>query len=429
MLDLRWILENEKVLREKLKARNNFPTDALDRILACDKTRRELIQKVESGRARKNQISKEIPQKKKAGEDVAALMSESVRIGQEMEASDKELTLLQQKLEEDLLQIPNAFDDCVPLGSGAEDNKEVHRRGEPKKFSFTPLDHHDLGVKLGILDFDRATRLATTRFTTLIGKGARLERALIQFMLDLHTENHGYTEMIPPFMANTKSFIGTGQLPKFKEDQFKVEGFDLYLIPTSEVSVTNFYREEILDEAKLPICFTAYSPCFRSEAGSYGRDTRGLIRQHQFEKVELVIFSHPDKSMEMHEKLTGHAEEVLNRLELPYRRMLLCSGDMGFSSLKTYDLEVWLPAQNTYREISSCSTFGDFQARRMGSRFKGKDGSKPRFVHTLNGSGLAVGRTLVAILENFQQQDGSVLIPKALQKYTGFDRIEPPREK
>jgi seryl-tRNA synthetase len=331
---------------------------------------------------------------------------------------------LQAAIDSDLLQIPNAFDDSVPIGSDEKGNKEVLRHGEPKKFNFTPQDHHDLGLKLGILDFDRAARLASTRFTTILGKGARLERALTQFMLDLHTTKHGYTEMAPPFMANTKSFIGTTQLPKFKEDQFKIENFDLYLIPTSEVSVTNFYREEILDESRLPIRFTAYSPCFRAEAGSYGRDTRGLIRQHQFEKVELVVFCHPEKSFEMHEMLTGHAEEVLKKLELPYRKMLLCSGDMGFGSAKTYDLEVWLPAQNTYREISSCSNFLDFQARRMGTRFKGKDGGKPRFVHTLNGSALAVGRTLVAILENYQQEDGSVLIPEVLQKYTGFDRIE-----
>lgn len=428
MLDLRWIIENEAKLREKLAARNNFPTEALDRILSTDQRRRELIQKVEAARARKNQISKEIPQKKKAGEDTAPLMAESTRIGQEMEASDKELTDLQAAIEADMLQIPNAFDDSVPVGSDEKGNQEILRHGEPRKFSFTPLDHHDLGVNLGILDFDRATRLASTRFTTILGKGARLNRAIAQFMVDMHTEQHGYTEMMPPFMGNTKAFIGTTQLPKFKEDQFKIEGMDLYLIPTSEVSVTNFHREEILDEAKLPIRFTAYSPCFRAEAGSYGRDTRGLIRQHQFEKVELVIFSHPDKSAEMHEMLTGHAENVLKALELPYRKMLLCSGDMGFGSLKTYDLEVWLPAQNTYREISSCSNFGEFQARRMQTRFKGKAaGEKPRFVHTLNGSGLAVGRTLVAILENYQQEDGSVLVPKALQKYTGFDRIEPVR--
>ena len=424
MLDPRWIIENETKIREKLKARNNFSTEALDRIVASDGHRRALIQKVESARAKKNQISKDIPTKKKAGEDIASLMEESTRIGKEMEACDKELQDLQAKINDDLLHIPNVFDDSVPMGSDANGNKEIHRKGEPKKFSFTPKDHHDIGVGLGIIDFDRATRLASTRFAALIGKGAKLERALTQFMLDLHTEEHGYTEMLPPFMANTKSFYGTGQLPKFKEDQFKVENFDLYLIPTAEVPVTNFYREEILSEDKLPYMFTAYTPCFRSEAGSYGRDTRGLIRQHQFDKVELVILCHPDKSWEMHEKLTAHAEEVLHRLELPYRRMLLCSGDMSINSAKTYDLEVWLPAQNTYREISSCSNFLDYQARRMDTRFKGKDGGKPRFVHTLNGSGLAVGRTLVAILENYQQADGSVLIPKALQRYTGFDRIE-----
>lgn len=423
MLDLRWIVENEAKLREKLKARNNFPTESLDRIMKSEGRRRELIQKVESARARKNAISKEIPQVKKSGGDIAALMAESTKIGQEMEGFDKELVDLQAAMDSDLLQIPNAFDDSVPLGSDEKENKEILRHGEPRNFSFPVKDHHDLGVQLGVLDFDRATRLATTRFTTILGKGARLNRAIAQFMLDLHAQKHGYVEMVPPFMANTKSFIGTGQLPKFKEDQFKVEGTDLYLIPTSEVSVTNFFREEILNETKLPYCFTAYSPCFRAEAGSYGRDTRGLIRQHQFEKVELVILCHPDKSMEMHEALTSHAEEVLKQLELPYRKMLLCSGDMGFGSLKTYDLEVWLPAQNMYREISSCSNFGDFQARRMGTRFRGKEG-KPRFVHTLNGSGLAVGRTLVAILENYQQEDGSILVPKALQKYTGFERIE-----
>lgn len=425
MLDLRWIIENEGLVRKKLEGRNQFPTDALERILGADKKRRDLIQKVEAARARKNQISKDIPMKKKAGEDIAPLMAESTKIGQEMEASEKELQEIQASVEADLLTIPNCFDDSVPVGGDEKSNKEVHKKGEPKKFSFAPKDHHDLGIHLGILDFDRATRMASTRFSALLGKGAKLERALIQFMLDLHTEQHGYTEMVPPFLCNSKAMVGTTQLPKFREDLFKIEGFDLFLIPTAEVPVTNFYREEILEESKLPQFFTAYTPCFRSEAGSYGRDTRGLIRQHQFDKVELVIFSHPDHSFEMHEKLTSHAEKVLDLLELPYRRMLLCSGDMGFGSAKTYDLEVWLPAQNTYREISSCSNFVDFQARRAGIKFKGKDGGKPRYVHTLNGSGLAVGRTLVAILENYQQEDGSVLIPKALQKYTGFDRISP----
>jgi seryl-tRNA synthetase len=424
MLDLRWMIENEALVRQKLKARNNFPTDALDRILSTDKTRRELIQKVEAARARKNQISKEIPQKKKAGEDITGLMAESTQIGKDMAASETELVELQARIDADALVLPNAFDDSVPEGSDEHGNKEVHRRGTPRTFSFTPQDHADLGTKLGILDFDRAVRMAAPRFTVLLGKGARLERALSQFMLDLHTEEHGYVEMAPPLMANTKALTGTAQLPKFEQDQFKIRDFDLYLIPTAEVTVTNYFREEILDEAKLPYRFTASTACFRSEAGSYGRDTKGLIRQHQFQKVELVITCAPEESAEWHEKLTSHAEKVLDLLELPYRRMLLCSGDMGFGSAKTFDLEVWLPAQNTYREISSCSNFGDFQARRAGIRFKGKDGGKPRFAHTLNGSGLAIGRTLVAILENYQQEDGSILIPKALQKYTGFDRIE-----
>jgi seryl-tRNA synthetase len=425
MLDLRWLIENEALFRKKLAARNNFPTESLDTLLKSDGTRRELIQRVEGARARKNAISKDIPQKKKAGEDIAPLMAESTKISQEMASWDEELTALQRKMDDSLLQLPNAWQEDVPEGSDEKGNREIHKKGQPRKFDFTPQDHHDLGLSLGILDFDRATRLASTRFTTLLGRGARLERALIQFMLDLHTGKHGYTEMVPPFLANTKSFVGTAQLPKFREDQFKVEGFDLYLIPTSEVSVTNFHREEILPEESLPISYTAYSPCFRAEAGSYGRDTRGLIRQHQFEKVELVKFVHPDHSNAAHEALTSHAETVLELLGLPYRRMLLCTGDMGFASAKTYDLEVWLPGQQSYREISSCSNFQDFQARRAEIKFKPKDGGKPRFVHTLNGSGLAVGRTLVAILENYQQSDGSVMIPEVLRPYTGFDRILP----
>ncbi|RZA06136.1 MAG: serine--tRNA ligase, partial [Proteobacteria bacterium] len=374
MLDLRWMLENEGKLREKLKARNNFPTEALDRILSTDSQRRALIQKVEAGRARKNAISKEIPMRKKAGEDIAALMAESTAVGKEMADSEVALVDLQAAIDADMLQLPNAFDDSVPLGSDEHGNKEIHRRGTPRTFTFPVQDHADIGTRLGIIDFDRATRMASTRFSALVGKGARLERALAQFMLDLHTSEHGYTEMSVPLMANTKAFIGTAQLPKFRDDQFKVEGADLFLIPTAEVTLTNFYREETLDEAKLPIKFTGCTPCFRSEAGSYGRDTKGLIRQHQFTKVELVMFAHPDQSADLHETLTTNAERVLDLLELPYRRMLLCSGDMGFGSVKTYDLEVWLPAQNTYREISSCSNFGDFQARRAGIKFKGKDG-------------------------------------------------------
>lgn len=424
MLELRWIIENESLLKQKLKERN-FPTDGVDAILKEDASRRKLLTQVESLRSRRNQIATEIGTRKRAGEDVAGLMEESTKVKTDLESIDKQLTELQTKVDELLLFIPNVQHESVPVGSDANDNKEVRKAGEPKKFSFQALDHHDLGLKLGIIDFDRATRLAGTRFSALIGKAARLERALISFMLDLHTEHHGYTEMLPPFIVNSKSLVGTGQLPKFREDLFKLEGFDYFLIPTAEVPVTNFYREEMLEESRLPSLFTAYTPCFRSEAGSYGRDTKGLIRQHQFDKVELVMLTRPEESWEMHEKLTGHAEEVLTRLELPFRTMALCSGDMGFGSAKTYDLEVWLPGQNAYREISSCSNFTDFQARRANIRYRPKDGGKPRYVHTLNGSGLAVGRTLVAILENYQQEDGSILIPKALQKYTGFDRIGP----
>ncbi len=423
MLDLKWIMDNETVLKEKLKLRNNFPTEIVEKIIKEDVQRRELLQKTEGLRSRRNQIAKDIGTMKRNGQDTAAIMEESQSINKQLADIEIGLNEIQAKVDDMLLYIPNVLDNAVPAGKGAEDNKEIRKVGEPKKFSFIPLDHHDLGVKLGIIDFDRATRLAATRFSALLGKASKLERSLINFMLDLHTEKHGYTEMLPPFIANSKALLGTGQLPKFKEDLFKLEGHDLYLIPTAEVPVTNFYREEILDEAKIPVMFTAYTPCFRSEAGSYGRDTKGLIRQHQFDKVELVILSHPDKSWEMHEALVLHAEEVLKQLELPYRTMLLCSGDTGFGAAKTYDLEVWLPGQNAYREISSCSNFLDFQARRANMRFRPKDGGKPRHVNTLNGSGLAVGRTLLAILENYQQEDGSVLIPKVLQKYTGFDCI------
>lgn len=423
MHDLRWLVENAEHVKTKLRQRHQ-PVDLVERICREDAERRQLLTRTEQLRARRNQVAQEIGQLKRSGGDAAALLQESGQVKAELESIEGKLAELQAAVDELSLQIPNLQDDSVPVGGGAEENKEVRRWGKPRQFDFAPLDHHDLGLKLGILDFDRAARLAGARFTVLLGKAAKLERALIQFMLDLHTEEHGYFEMLPPFMANTKSFIGTAQLPKFREDQFKIEGHDLYLIPTAEVPVTNYYREEMLEEADLPKLFTAYTPCFRAEAGSHGRDTKGLIRQHQFDKVELVMFAHPDKSWELHEKLVSHAEEVLKRLELPFRTMLLCTGDAGFASAKTYDLEVWLPGQNTYREISSCSNFADFQARRANIRFRPHDGGKPRFVHTLNGSGLAVGRTLLAILENGQQQDGTVLIPKALQKYTGFERIE-----
>ena len=324
MLDLRWIIENETLIRKKLAARNNFPTDALERILASDGRRRELIQKVEGARARKNAISKEIPQIKKSGGDIAPLMAESTKIGDEMAGMEKELVDLQSSMEMDLLQIPNAFDDSVPIGSDEKGNREVLRWGEPRAFSFTALDHHDLGVNLGILDFDRATRLATTRFTTMLGQAARLNRAISQFMLDLHTREHGYLEVEPPFMVNSASLTGTGNLPKFEADLFKIAGdWDLYLVPTAEVPLTYLHRGEILDGRQLPIRYTAYTPCFRSEAGSYGADVRGLIRQHQFDKVELMAFTTAEDSYNEHERLTGCAEEVLKRLGLPFRTMLL----------------------------------------------------------------------------------------------------------
>lgn len=424
MLDLKWIIENQDLLRRKLQDRN-FPVDIIERILREDSPRRNFLQQAEALRSKRNQIAKDIGVKKRNSEDVSELMNESQKINGELSSIDSGLAELQAKVDDLLLYVPNILHDSVPVGKDANENMETRRHGSPRDFTFKALDHHDLGLKLGVIDFDRATRMAGTRFSALLGKAAKLERSLIGFMLDLHTGTHGYTEMLPPFMANSKALTGTGQLPKFYEDLFKLEKIDLFMIPTAEVPLTNFHREEMLEEAKLPLLFTAYTPCFRSEAGSYGKDTKGLIRQHQFDKVELVMLSHPEKSEELHEKLVSHAEEVLKRLELPFRTMLLCSGDTGFGSAKTYDLEVWLPAQNTYREISSCSNFGEFQARRASIRFRPKDGGKPRFVHTLNGSGLAVGRTLVAILENYQQEDGTVLIPKALQKYTGFDRIEP----
>lgn len=427
MLELRWITENPDLLKRKLQLRNHS-TEIVDEVLREDAVRKERIGRTEALRSRRNLLAKEIGEKKRKGEDTAVLMQESTQVNEELASIEGAMTEIQAKLDNLLLYIPNVPDDSVPVGKDEHGNIVVHTHGTAIKLDFPALEHHDIGTKLGVIDFDRAARMTGARFSVLLGKAARLERALINFMLDLHTTQHGYSEMLPPFIVNSKALTGTTQLPKFKEDLFKLEGLDYFLIPTAEVPVTNFYREEMLDEASLPQCFTAYTPCFRSEAGSYGKDTKGLIRQHQFDKVELVMFTHPDKSWEMHEKLTSHAEEVLKQLELPFRRMALCTGDMGFGSAKTYDLEVWLPGQNAYREISSCSNFGDFQARRANIRFRAKDGGKPRFVHTLNGSGLAVGRTLVAIFENFQQADGSVRIPKALQKYTGFDCIEVPKK-
>lgn len=394
-------------------------TDILDQVMKANVTRKEMINQAETEKAKQNKLSAEVGQLKREGKDASHILAQV----EQLKARVKELEL--QAAETDaqvhnlLLTIPNKPHASVPVGKSEHDNKVVKTVGEAKKFSFKAKEHTELGEKLNILDFERAGKVTGARFTFLKGAAAQMERALIQFMMDLHSTQHGYTEMIPPFMANTASFTGTGQFPKFKEDVFQLTGTDYYLIPTAEVPVTNYYYGEILTEEQLPQSFCAYSPCFRSEAGSHGKDTKGLIRQHQFNKVELMTFCHPSQSYEVHEQLTAHAEKVLTTLELSYRKSLLCTSDMGFGSAKTYDLEVWLPGQNTYREISSCSNFEDFQARRANIRFKPKDGGKPQFVHTLNGSGLAVGRTLIAIFENYQREDGTIEIPKALRPYMG----------
>lgn len=424
MLDLRWIVENEAELKKYLQMRHH-PIEAVDTVIKFDSQRRELIQEQEKLQSLRNQLSKEIGQKKKNGENADDLMAEVKRANDRLGSLDHEVQKVKDILLDHQLRIPNMLDPSVPEGGGEEDNVEISKHGAPKKFNFTPLDHVDIGEKLGILDFERSAGLAGARFSTLVGKGAKLNRAIKDFMLDTHTQFHGFKEFNGPVLVNSKSLIGTTQLPKFAEDLFKIEGHDLYLSSTSEVQVTNFHREEIIAEEKLPLRYTCYSACFRSEAGSHGRDTRGMIRQHQFEKVELVVICQPEISQQMHELIRKSAEEILNRLELPYRVMQICAGDIGFGGAKQYDLEVWLPSQERYREISSCSNFFDFQARRAGIRYRPNEGGKPQFAHTLNGSGLAIGRTLVAILENYQQADGSVLIPQALQKYTGFDRIEP----
>lgn len=391
-------------------------TDILEKIVELNKKRKEMINKAETAKANQNKLSGEIGKLKREGKDASAILAEVDTLKAEVKELESKAAEADQEVMNLALILPNKPHASVPVGSSEKENKELKVVGTPTKFSFKAKEHWELGETLNIIDFERAGKTTGTRFAFLKGGAAQLERALIQFMMDLHSTRHGYTEMIPPFMVNSNSLLGTGNFPKFKEDVFHIEGSDLYLIPTAEVPVTNYFNNEILDEKDLPQSFCAYSPCFRSEAGSAGRDTKGLIRQHQFDKVELMTFCHPDKSHEVHEALTSHAEQVLMDLELPFRRMLLCTGDMGFGSAKTHDLEVWLPGQNTYREISSCSNFEDFQARRANIRFRSA-GGKPQFVHTLNGSALAVGRTLVAILENYQQEDGSVLIPKALQRY------------
>jgi seryl-tRNA synthetase len=418
MIDPAFLRDNLEAVRAALCNRGMNLTRELEELAALESRRRRLLPELEGLKREQNTSGDEVAKAKRQGLDTAKIQEANRQRAHQIKQLSVELDLIEQRRNHGLLIVPNIPHESVPVGKGAEDNKEVRRVGTPGAFSFTPQAHWDLGPALGIIDFERGTKIAGARFTVLVGAGARLARALINFMLDLHTKQHGYTEIEPPFMANTASLTGTGNLPKFEADLFKIGGdWDLYLVPTAEVPLTNMHRGEILDGRSLPIRYTAYTPCFRSEAGSYGADVRGLIRQHQFDKVELMAFSRPEESYNELERLTANAEEVLKRLELPYRTVLLCTGDMGFASAKTYDLEVWLPSQQTYREISSCSNTEAFQARRANIKFRPEGGGKAEFAHTLNGSGLAVGRTLIAILENYQQQDGSVTIPTALQRY------------
>ena len=425
MIDPAYLRDNLEAVRTALANRGMDMTRELEELAALEARRRRLVPELEGHKREQNTAADEVAKAKRRGEDTTKIQDANRQRSAQIKQLSVELDLLEQRRNHGLLVIPNIPHASVPLGKSAEENKDMRRVGTPRSFTFPPQAHWDLGPALGIIDFERGTKIAGARFTVLVGAGARLARALINFMLDLHTRQHGYTEVEPPFMANTATLTGTGNLPKFEADLFKIAGdWDLYLVPTAEVPLTNMHRGEILDAKQLPIRYTAYTPCFRSEAGSYGADVRGLIRQHQFDKVELMAFSRPEESYDELERLTGNAEEVLKRLELPYRVMLLCTGDMGFASAKTYDLEVWLPSQNTYREISSCSNTEAFQARRANIKLRPEGGGRPEFVHTLNGSGLAVGRTLIAILENYQQEDGSVVIPAALRPYMdGIERI------
>ena len=421
MLDMKFVRENPELVVEAVKRRNGNLD--LTEFLELDKKRREITVQVETLKSERNTASQEIGKLKKAGQDASEQMAAVRALGDKIAEDDQELKAIEVRLKEILLTIPNIPADDVPVGADDSANPVVRTWGEPGKFDFEPKAHWDIGEGLNIIDFERGVKVSGTRYIFYRGLGARLERAVISFFLDLHTEKHGYTEMFPPFIVNGASMQGTGQLPKFAEDMFKLENGDMYLIPTAEVPVTNYHRDEILNVAELPIKYTAYSGCFRAEAGAAGRDTRGLIRMHQFNKVELVKFTKPEESWAELEKLTLDAEEVLQLLGLPYRVVRLCTGDLGFSSATTYDLEVWLPAANCYREISSCSNFLDFQARRANIRFRRDAKAKPEFVHTLNGSGVAVGRTVAAILENYQQADGSVIVPEVLRKYMGCDVI------
>lgn len=427
MLELSFVRDNLSKVEEMLRSRGMDPDVALKDFHQVDAQRRQAINSAETLRAERNRLSGLIPGMKKSGQDPSALIEQTKEMRGQIQDLEKAAEEYDGRLTELLVGIPNVPHASVPLGKSADDNVEVRRWGTPPSFSFSPKPHWELGEHLGILDLERAAKLSGARFAVYWNAGAKLERALANFMLDVHTREHGYQEVLPPFLVNSESMYGTGQLPKFAADSFRVPHGekDLWLVPTAEVPVTNLYRDEVLEDAKLPVSVTAYTPCFRSEAGSYGKDVRGIIRQHQFQKVELVKFSRPENSYEQLEKLTRDAEEILQKLGLHYRVVTLSTADMGFSSAKTYDLEVWLPGQQLFREISSCSNFEAFQARRANIRFRREGKSKSELVHTLNGSGLAIGRTWVAILENYQQADGSVLIPEALRPYMGLDRIVP----
>jgi seryl-tRNA synthetase len=425
MLDLNFVRDNLPRVEEMLRQRGADPAVVLKDFHDVDTQRRRAITEAETMKARRNKASEDINKLKKAGQDATAAIAETKDLREQIQTREKTATDLDARLQDILAGIPNMPHSSVPVGHSAEENVEVRRWGAPPKFDFTPKPHWDLGAELGVLDLERAVKLTGARFAVYWDLGAKLERALANFMLDLHTREHGYTEVLPPYLVNSESMYGTGQLPKFAADLFRVPHGekDLWLIPTAEVPVTNLYRDEVLDAARLPISLTAYTPCFRSEAGSYGKDVRGIIRQHQFQKVELVKFARPETSYEEHEKLTRNAETVLQKLGLHYRVVALCTGDMGPSSAKTYDIEVWLPGQQLFREISSCSNFEAYQARRANIRYRPEGKNKTEFVHTLNGSGLAVGRTWVAIVENYQQADGSVVIPEVLRPYIGAERI------
>jgi len=419
MLDIKLLRENPEFVKSRIATRG-VEID-LDLFKEIEQERRACIREVEQLERARNDGSKDFARLKKGGgkEEIERLQAELRSVSEKIKALNESRAITEERLRDFMLQIPNIPHDSVPIGKSEEDNEVIAVRGEPREFDFKPLDHVDLGKNLGVLDLERAAKITGARFALYIGMGARLERALINFMLDLHVTHHGYTEVLPPFIANKESLIGTGNLPKFEDDLFHLDGYDYYLIPTAEVPVTNIHRDEMLTEEELPVKYAAYTPCFRKEAGSYGRDVRGIVRQHQFNKVELVKLARPEESYGELESLTENASRVLDALELPYRIVSLCTGDIGFSSAKTYDIEVWIPSEGNYREISSCSNYEEFQARRANIRYRPKDGGKPRFVHTLNGSGVAAGRAVVAILENYQERDGSVKVPRALVPYMG----------